>query len=128
MKFELLNPEISEAALKDAPNFGLSAKLLKQEDKTFVEYESKAYCENPVAPTNPTWDDFYSLSKSMYSEMEYQLKWIREDFKYMAEAFYKHQEGHLPPIKDAGKLQAAINTLGMGDSYTVRKAEVYVTY
>lgn len=127
MKFQLSTLELSEAAIKDAKNFGLSAKLVNEDGQNFVEYESIAYSE-PVAPTNPTWDDYYAWSKSVYSDMQYQLKWIREDYKYLAEAFYKHQEGHLPPIKDAGKLQAAINTLGMGDSYEVKKAAVYVSY
>ena len=40
--FELLNIELSEAAIADAKNFGLEAKLEKQEDKTFIAFESKA--------------------------------------------------------------------------------------
>jgi hypothetical protein len=128
MKFQLSTLELSEAAIKDAPNFGLSAKLLEEDGQNFVEFESKAYCDTPTPPANPTWDDYYALSKSVYSEMQYQLKWIREDYQYLSKAFYNHQRGHIPAILDVGKLQAAINTLGIGDSYEVKRAEVYVTY
>jgi len=128
MKFQLSTLELSEAAIKDASNFGLSAKLIKEDGQNFVEYESKAYCDTPTPPANPTWDDYYALSKGIYSEMQYQLKWIREDYQYLSKEFYAHQKGHIPAILDVGKLQAAINTLGIGDSYQVRKAEVYVTY
>lgn len=128
MKFQLSTLELAEAAIQDAKNFGLSAKLVKQDDQTFIEFESKAYCDTPTPPTNPTWDDYYALSKSVYSEMQYQLKWIREDYQYLSREFFAHQKGHIPAILDVGKLQAAIDTLGIGDSYQVKKAEVYITY
>lgn len=128
MKFQLSTLELSEAAVKDAKNFGLSAKLINEDGQNFVEYESKAYCDTPNPPVNPTWGDYYALSKDIYSEMQYQLKWIREDYQYLSKAFYDHQIGHLPKILDGGKMQEAINTLGMGDSYQVRKADVFVTY
>jgi hypothetical protein len=119
----------STAALEDAKNFGLLATLEKEDENLFIAYESKAYCDAPCdKPTNPTWDDYYALSKDLYSEMQYQLKWLREDINYYSQAWREHQVGHLPKILDAGKMQAAINTLGIGDSYTVRKAEVVISY
>jgi len=124
----LISEASSKAALEDAKNFNLSATLEKEDDQLFIAYESKAYCDTPTPPANPTWDDYYALSKSMYSEMQYQMKWIREDYQYLSQAFRDHEVGHLPKILDGGKMQAAIDTLGMGDSYQVRKADVYVQY
>lgn len=125
----LISEASSQSALADAKNFGLSAKLEKQDDQLFISYESKAsYGETEEKKEGPSWDDYYNLSKSLYSEMQYQLKWIREDLNWYSQALNKHQEGHLPPIKDVGKMQAAINTLGIGDSYEVKKAAVYIQY
>lgn len=124
---EFLNVEVAKAAVEDAVNFGLTASAEMVDEKAVVTFESKASmcCEAPAAPT---WEDFKSLSSQFYSELEYRIKWLREDFAYASQRFNQHMEGHLPPIKDAGKLQAAINTLGMGDSFEVAKTKVYVQY
>jgi hypothetical protein len=128
MKFQLSTLELSEAAIKDAKNFGLSAKLTNEDGQNFVEYESKAYCDTPTPPANPTWDDYYALSKSVYSEMQYQLKWIREDYKYLSEAFREHQRGHIPAVQDVGKMKQIIETLGLSESYDVAKKTIYVEW
>ena len=125
--FELLNIELSEAAIADAKNFGLEAKLEKQEDKTFIAFESKADYGSEKEES-VSYEGVYSIMKSVYSEFEYQLKWIKEDLSYTRELFYKHMEGHLPSIKDVGKMQGAIDKLGLGDSYEVKKAQVYIQY
>ncbi len=136
--FKILNSEIAEAAIKDAANFGLVATLENKDNETIISYESKADMMAPNEGDKEESDccckdcckmcDVSAMISSVYSEMNYQLKWLREDMRYYNQQFISHMEGHLPAIKDAGKMQAAINTLGMGDSYEVKKAAVYVQY
>lgn len=125
-KFPLQTMELAEAAVKDAVNFGLTASLQKEGDVISVAYESPAV----ASPTNQqiSWDDVYSVMKSVSSEYEYQLKWLREDVQYAREAFYKHLNGHIPSITDAGIMKKALKALGLEDSFEVRKPAVYVEY
>lgn len=127
--FEIVNPEISLAAVEDAVNFGLKAYLKKENDKNIVVFETSV-ARSDYMGDSPTvkMDDVYSVLQSYNSEMQYQLKWIREDFSSISKRFEDHMNGHIPAIKDAGKLQAAINTLGLGDSFQVQKPSVYVQY
>ncbi len=124
---EFVNVDVAKAAVEDASNFGLTALFETVDEKPTLSFESKASlcCE---APATPSIEDFKNFVSYVNSELEYRLKWMREDLAYASQRFNQHMEGHLPPIKDAGKLQAAINTLGMGDSYEVKKATVYVQY
>lgn len=37
----------------------------------------------------------------------------------------KHRQGHLPPIEGAGKMQKALETLGISDDYEIEKKSIY---
>ena len=126
-KFSLQNLELAQAALEDAKSFNLSASIEQKDGEISIAYESPAMCENKESKA-VSMEDIYAVMKSYSSEYEYQLKWMREDMNYTRDIFYKHMEGHIPSIKDAGKLQAAINILGLGDSFEVKKAQIYVQY
>lgn len=127
-KFSLSDKEIATAAIQDAKNFGLEASLEEKDGLFEISFESKASYDSPKEQAAPTWDDYYNLSKAIYSEMQYQIKWVREEMSYAMQRFNSHLEGHLPAIKDAGKMQKAIDALGMSDSYEVRKQPVYVEW
>lgn len=121
-----LNKEVATAALEDAKNFSIqNAELQNNGEQIELSFASLDCCEKPTAPT---WADFDSLWSSMRREMEYEMKWLREDLSYYHKRFNDHMKGHLPPILDAGKMQGAIKALGMDDSYEVKKASVYVEY
>lgn len=125
-KFSLSNMELAKAALADSSNFNLSASIEEQEGSISIAYE----CASPVTreSTSVCWDDVYSIVRSAASEYEYQLKWLREDMNYTREAFYKHLQGHIPSINDAGQMEKALKVLGLGDSFSVQKPVVYVQY
>ena len=109
-KFSLQTMEMAEAAVKDAINFGLSASIEEKEGEISVAYESAV----PVTKeaTAVSWDDVYSVMRSVYSECEYQMKWMKEDLRWLSEAFSKHAgAGHLPQINDAGQMEKALKTL-----------------
>jgi hypothetical protein len=127
--FSLDNLELATAAVEDAKNFGLKASLKTEEGKSIVSFESiaDAYGEKEEKPC--CMSDVYNIMRSVASEYEYQLKWMREDINYMREALYKHtSSGHLPAIQDAGKMKEALKKLGLGDSYEVQTPTVYVQY
>lgn len=123
-KLKLSNRETAEKAVEDAPNFNIKASVKEEEGEIFVEFESKASFDCEKASP----EAFQSAISDLYSHLEYTMKWAREDFDYATKRFYEHMEGHLPAIKDAGKLQAAIDTLGLGDSFSVAKKTIYVEY
>lgn len=129
---ELNNLEVAQAALEDAKNKGLQATLKSVENTHVISYEtSTAYCDEEVKDSSKsyvTYADMESMWRAFYSEMEYSQKWMREDYAYLESSFREHKKGHLPAINDAGKMEAALKTLGMADSYKVEKASVYVEY
>ncbi len=120
--FEL---SVAELAVKDSSNFGLKASLLKEDDKVFVTYEeSKAdYCCKPDCPP-----DFGDIYRSIRNDLDYELKWVREDLRYQSERINAHLAGHLPPIKDVGLYNKALKTLGLEDSFVAEKQRVYIEY
>jgi hypothetical protein len=124
-KFSLQSMELAEAAVKDAPNFGLSATIEQENGEISVAYEVKSDCEEKE---ELSMDNVYSIVRSMYSESEYQMKYLREDMGYMRESFAKHMRGHFPSITDADKMQTALKALGLGESYNVQKPTIYVEY
>lgn len=126
-KFSLQTMEMAEAAVKDAVNFGLSASVEKKDGEISVAYESPAVCKTEEVKA-VSWDDVYAVMRSVASEYEYQIKWLKEDMKYATDAFYKHLRGHLPAIADAGQMEKALKVLGLGDSFEVKKPQVYVQY
>lgn len=130
---ELNNLEIAQAAVKDANEKGLNAVLESKDNKHIVSYElAEAFCDSEQKKESEssyvTYDDMSAMWKSFYSEMEYSQKWMKEDYSYLEASLREHKKGHLPPINDAGKMEAALKTLGMADSCKVEKPSVYVEY
>jgi hypothetical protein len=122
----LINMELSEAAVKDAEKFGITAFIEGEGENKVVCFESKAYMEDSP---KVCVEDMHCMVKAMLSEFEYQTKWMREDISYLRDAFYKHTgAGHLPHIADAGSMTKALKVLGLGDSYKVEIPRVYVQY
>ena len=124
-KFSLQTMEMAEAAVKDAPNFGLSAKIEQDDGEISVAYECKS---ETVEKESLSMENVYSIVRSVYSECEYQMKWLREDLGYMRQSFAAHMKGHLPAVLDAGKMEGAIKALGLADSYNVSKPTIWVEY
>ena len=127
-KFSLQTMELAEAAVQDAANFGLQAVLEQSEGEISVAYESPAGCSDKEEKSM-SMEDVYAVVRSVASEYDYQLKWMREDAAYTREALYKHMNnGHLPAIKDSGKMEEALKALGLANSYSVAKPTVWVEY
>ena len=126
-----MNVELSEAAAKDAVNFGLHAFVEGEGDKRVVIYESKAdmgEMDNSEEESDSQESEMQNM-KMMCEECSYQIKWMREDVSIMRDQLYKHMSnGHLPPITDAGIMEKALKVLGLGSSFEVKKPSVYVQY
>lgn len=77
-----------------------------------------------------TRDDMYSAIESVMGYYEEELYYTRRQMYRIEEEmytmFYNHEQGHLPKIKDAGKMQEALNALGLGESFEVAKPYVMV--
>jgi len=86
--------------------------------------------ESPKAPesSEANMDEVRSMMSRMYDYMQEDID-IMQRYIYrlegeMYDMFYEHTKGHLPPIKDAGKMQEALRAIGLGESFEVRKPTV----
>lgn len=124
-KFSLATMEMAESAVKDAPNFGLSAKIEQADGEISVAYDS---CSDCGEKKSLSMEDVYSAMRSVSNEFSYEVKWIREEVKYLHDRFNEHTKGHLPAIRDGSKMEGALKALGIGDSFSVGKPTVWVEY
>jgi hypothetical protein len=68
------------------------------------------------------------MYRGVISEMDYRFKWMNESVAECRKMYYDHLMGHLPTIKDAGKMKAALKALGLEDSFEVRKPSVIIEW
>lgn len=131
-----LSKEVALAAIEDAVNFGLKAKLVEQDSNIILQYESSLANEIGMMEKEDDDDedseDSYSNLKMIMSDMQnqlsYQIKWMREDLAFMQKQFSEHLMGHLPAIKDATKMEEALKSLGLAKSFEVRKPSISVDW
>ncbi len=123
-KFILLNEVIAQAAVEEGQKLGLNASCEKVDDGYEISYASYDEPEDKEEKAYVSYDDMQYIM----NEFSYQIKYMREDVAYMWKAFAEHKNGHLPPIKDAGVMKAALKSLGLADSYEVQKPTVWVYY
>jgi len=108
----------------------IDSSISEKDGKFFVEYSLADCCyDKPTSscetPCTPSYDDLSRVTSYIFKEMQYQVNWLWAEIQYISSRFYAHQEGHLPPIKGADKMEKALNTLGIGGDYEVIKPVVY---
>jgi hypothetical protein len=60
------------------------------------------------------------------SDLQYTVQSLQRQLDSLWSALSAHTGvGHLPAILDVGKLQKAIDTLGLGDSFEIQKKVIY---
>lgn len=64
---------------------------------------------------------------SVVSELQWTVRWMQEDVRYLADDFSEHREGHLPPIYGADKMEHALKALGVANDYEVRKPVIFAS-
>ncbi len=72
------------------------------------------------------WDIVRSNNDRFYEEMEIMYRYVSRVEDEMYEMYYNHIQGHLPKIKDAGKMEEVLEKIGLGNSYEVRKPVISV--
>jgi hypothetical protein len=128
-KINFFNKETAEAALAEAKAIGWSAEIVDGDGGAVLEYESLAsYADEPEKSKAASEEEMYNIYRSLSQEMEYRFKWMNENIDGVRKMFFDHAIGHLPPIKDAGKMSAALKSLGLEDSFEVRKPSVYIEW
>ena len=102
----------SEAALKDFVE-GIDPKKYKIVEGNVVEMASFDESEMEYME--------YAME-----ELKYEVKYLRSELNYVYSSFAEHcQKGHLPPVIGAGKMQKALDALGISDDYAVEKKFIY---
>ncbi len=97
-----------KAVLENDPNASLSEDLCL----------SFAYSNSTEVP---------SMQDFMQS-VEARLKWMREDMDYSLREYRDHLKGHIPAIKDAGRMNDVLKKLGLDDAFQAEKQRVFVEY
>lgn len=78
-------------------------------------------------------DDYNSpeRTKVILEGVMYSIRNIHDRMDYLSREFYnyyfKHQEGHIPPIKTASQMQKALKAIGMEDDFEVKKPNLYIS-
>ena len=124
--FKILSEAVAQSAVDDGNKLGFQAESSQLEDGTYEISYASSYDEPTTQEetAKPTYDDLGYMRK----EFAYEMKYMREDMAYMSQSLMEHKKGHLPPFADAGKFKAALETLGLGESYDVRKPTISVEY
>ncbi len=96
---------------------------LKQVMASIDEKVKKAQADAP-SNTDQRMSEMFNYCYDMIGRLR--------DYVYQVEAntydmFRKHEQGHLPPIKGAGKMEKALEKLGMADDYNVSKPTIWVS-
>jgi len=72
--------------------------------------------------------DIDCIVKQIYTDISYSLQSLQRQIDWISQDFYKHSnEGHLPPIEGAEKMQNAMTKLGIDGDYEVRKPVIYAS-
>lgn len=112
----------------------IESSLEKRGEEFVVEYSTadiggmtrEECCDKPVSK-----QEMYDLVSSMYSsmcaELNYRTDWMSREIRATNEFIYNHLNGHLPAIKGAEKMQKALDVLGIGADYEVKKPVIYST-
>lgn len=121
-----------------ASDENLNVEWDKNEESEEIEVKYELPVPSLKAEASEAKEDDYITSEHFYNtlsrffqdvheNMRYELNWLASEVRYLEEAFYKHNKGHLPPIKSAGKMEKALNTLGIGEDYEVEKKRIFAS-
>lgn len=101
-----------------------------KEDK-FLELREKttaAQKKLKIAIANPEYNE--DVMRAIYAELEYMYSQMMQEVSYLYNSLYnfthEHLKGHLPPIKSPSAMEGALNALGIGEDYEVRKPTISV--
>jgi len=74
----------------------------------------------------PEDDRMNKMMKEMYRYMDYVMGYIYEMEASGYKQWERHNVGHIPSVKGAGKMQAVLEALGLDDDYEVYKPMISV--
>jgi hypothetical protein len=112
----------------------LDSEIKEQGGQFFVEYSVADYAA--PAPADPCeyvkiqdfQDTLSRLAAYLFEELRYQTAYLSRRLDYLSDAFYDHTSvGHLPKINGAGKMQKAMDALGISEDYQVLKPAVFAS-
>lgn len=135
MKFQFTSKS-KDSATKFASHIkaerGLDSSVSEKDGKFFVEYSTADCCyEQPAVststPCGPTYEDLHHLASYIVRELQYQTNWLWAELDYLSDTFYKHKQGHIPPINGAEKMKKALSTLGIAEDYEIIKPVIFAS-
>lgn len=79
---------------------------------------------NPETNDAPTCQDVQDIIYYYIQGIQQQISYLRDDF-YNYTSY--HSQGHLPPIKGAGKMENALKVLGIDQDYQIIKPAIFAS-
>lgn len=73
-------------------------------------------------------DRIYQAISEVGSYYDRRIDYIHERIDYVARAMSEHNKGHLPAIKSTSQMETALEKLGLGNEYEVKKNVLWVDY
>lgn len=98
----------------DFPEFSTASEEKDEPTKEYIEREE-------------LFDILRDFRRYFVEYIGYEMNWIASEIRYLENAFYRHQNGHLPAIEGAGKMERALETLGIKEDYEVEKKRIFAT-
>ena len=111
---------------------GIEASINKADQNFVVAYEvAEDNGEDTDKKESICKDDVYKICAGFAQSIYYEMQYTNNYFMRLVEELYKdnamHREGHLPPIMGAGKMKAALETLGIAEDYTVAPKYIFAS-
>jgi hypothetical protein len=120
-KLEFSNKEV---ATLFCDHMKIKGSIEEQEDGTAI----LAYCYDCESPQTEAKAEYSREAiEAVYDYMSYKCEYINDRIDYLARAFYEHTENHIPNPQTPSQMQQAIDAMGMGEDYEVKKRTIYAS-
>ena len=116
-KFENYLKASGKEAVKEKQDDGYIVSFA--DDMSIEDKEKSVTLDNVKEVVYESMNEMYSIMVNMQNYVWAEIEWLEQ------KVFEHIQNGHIPPIQGAEKLQNALNVLGIGEDYNVQKPTVW---
>ena len=120
---------------KNQENLDKLNKLNETFSSLIKEFSNLVDKNKEIKGATPTAQDemmnkMYNMMGSIANNLHDRIDFVHKRMCGLEDEHYKHkstQNGHLPPIIGAGKMNKALKALGLDNEYNVNKKELYAS-
>lgn len=117
------NKESAEIFKDSAKVTGAYEEL--EDGSVILAYKYDESC-GEKASCNDLDERVYSAICQMEGYIDRRMEYIHDRIDRLYKLHAEHSNGHLPSIKSASQMETALQNLGLGNEYEVKKGVIYV--